>query len=93
MPRWPTQRVLDLVEPGDGGSWEDELAWLWSKHAERMTALIESVIENGICEHIQIGITTDYEFRMWDGHHRVAAAVALGLPEIPVILVLERTVA
>jgi ParB-like chromosome segregation protein Spo0J len=90
---WSTRMILDEVQPGDPHEWKDEFEWLWTVQPDKMAALIGDIIENGIHTPIEIGQTARGQYRMWDGHHRVAAALALGLPRIPVHLNIENEAA
>lgn len=72
-------QVLAEYEDGNDTGWPVEFAWLWMNHAEQMVELIQDVIKNGIQEPILLGP----DGSIWDGHHRIAAAVALGLDTIP----------
>jgi len=46
--------------------------------------LLEDVRENGILEPIEIRIREDGSKIVWDGLHRLAIAVKLGLETVPV---------
>jgi ParB-like chromosome segregation protein Spo0J len=81
---WPTSTVLTVVETGDANTWAEEIAFLWRNDTARMIELLRGVLANGIRQPISIALTDDGGWRMWDGHHRVAIAVALQLPAIPI---------
>lgn len=69
--------VMELVTPGDTGPWSSELAYLWTDHQQHETlTLLNAVLAEGITEPIIIG----NDGRLWDGHHRLAVALALGIP-------------
>ena len=68
--------VMELVTPGDGGLWGSELAFLWTEHQARTLLLLTAVIADGrILEPIIVG----NDGRLWDGHHRLAVALTLGM--------------
>lgn len=71
--------VMAMVKPGDETSWQDELELMWTRHRLDTQRLLLSVIAEGIREPITIG----NDGRLWDGHHRVAVAAALGI-KLPV---------
>lgn len=66
--------------PGDGHSWSDEIDWLTDNHLLRLYCLSRNIKKHGIREPILLGD----DGRVWDGHHRIAAAYQLGLQEVPV---------
>jgi len=68
--------VMAMVSPGDGCPWPDELRDLWTACPGDMLVLLEDVAKVGIQEPIVIGP----DGRLWDGHHRLAAALALAIP-------------
>lgn len=78
-----TSSLLVVFRPGDypERTWSDEFAWLWDNHQERMDMLTTSIQENGIQEPILLGS----DGRIWDGHHRLAAAMRLGIDKVPVV--------
>jgi hypothetical protein len=55
---------------------------------EHLEALTESIREHGIQVPLRLGFNASFGFL--DGNHRIAAALRLGLPEVPVELVRER---
>ncbi|MBY4381896.1 hypothetical protein HQO24_10605 [Rhodococcus fascians] len=62
-------------------SWADELREMWTEPHRSVTLdILDSVLQVGIREPLMIGD----DGRLWDGHHRLAVAVALGLTSIPV---------
>lgn len=71
--------IVRDVTPGDPHSWADELDFLWRHHESQMTRLIDDVSNNGVNIPIEIAVDNESRLRMWDGHHRVAAALALQL--------------
>lgn len=66
-------------------SWDDEAADCASH--PHMADLVESIRADGIREPVLLGAD---DGRVWDGHHRVCAALALGLPSVPVEMGLLR---
>lgn len=70
------QSVMERVSPGSGLSWRDELSWLWTHDRTTMQALLDSVGAEGFRSSIILG----NDGRLWDGHHRLAAALELGVP-------------
>jgi hypothetical protein len=55
---------------------------------EHLDALTESIWAHGIQVPLRLGFNTSFGFL--DGNHRIAVAVRLGLPDVPVELVRER---
>ena len=49
--------------------------------------LEEDIRQNGIKEPIEIKIREDGSLIVWDGLHRLAIAVRLGIESVPVIMV------
>lgn len=68
--------VMEHLTPGDGHPWQIELEFLWTEHRPEMLALLDSVVVEGFHEPILIG----EDGRLWDGHHRLAVALALDVP-------------
>lgn len=84
--RYTLEQFFDDVTPGSRGdhwTWNDEFHELTNDpaHAERLQDLIADIKANGIKEPVVIG--TDN--RCWDGHHRVVAAIHLGMKWVPVV--------
>lgn len=61
-------------------SWHDEYDDLMKRDATEMEVLIASIRADGIHEPILLGS----DGRVWDGHHRICAAMHLGLDTVPV---------
>lgn len=59
-------------------SWQDEYDILYESDYQRQ--LTDQIRENGITEPIMLG----NDGRVWDGHHRVCAAMHIGIDSIPV---------
>ena len=84
-----TVRVADVLAqygPGDSGDqliyrwgWREEFAQLWIDDATHMHNLLVDIKRHGIREPILLG----NDGRLWDGHHRLAIAVALVHDTIP----------
>lgn len=75
-----TDHLLGVYKPGSCGSgwlWEDEYGHLISGIGN----LVDDIRENGIREPILLGD----DGRVWDGHHRVVAAMEIGLYSVPVV--------
>ena len=49
--------------------------------------LLEDIKKNGIKEPIEIRVRKDGSKIVWDGLHRLAIAVRLGIKDIPVIFI------
>jgi len=75
-----TEDVLRLYRDGGEHGWEHEFAWLDHHQGEQTDRLAEDVAVNGIREPILLG----NDGRVWDGHHRLAVAVRLGIDSVPV---------
>lgn len=76
--------LLTAWAPGsydDRWTWDDEREWLWHCHREQMADLIADISANGIKEPVLLGD----DGRVWDGHHRICAAMELGLDEVPIV--------
>lgn len=67
--------VMAAVTPGDRTTWPSELRWLWTEHRDQLLALMDRVLAEGFLEPIVLG----FDGRLWDGHHRLAVAKALGI--------------
>lgn len=73
--------LMRKVQDGEGHGWVTEFEWLRKEHdGAPIRSLIASILRVGIQRPVLIGS----DGRLWDGHHRVYAAWALGLTEIPV---------
>lgn len=83
MKRLYLTELLVLWRPGSQGddwTWQQESDDLWSREQARMDVLCTSIQETGMQEPVLIGD----DGRIWDGHHRIVAAMTLGLETIPV---------
>lgn len=78
--RLPLWVVLAGYRDGDERGWAIEFEDLWSREAETMSALLADIAEHGIREPILLGD----DGRVWDGHHRLAVAHRLNLPDVPI---------
>lgn len=76
----PLAEVLDQYQDGDEHGWDVEFALLRSQWPDYIASLTASIRFYGIREPILLG----YDGRVWDGHHRLCVADALGLTEVPV---------
>ena len=95
-------KLVDLLaqyRPGSFGAdwtWDDEYAYLngevlndgtddsgWAKlRKDYQENLVRDIRVNGIAEPVCLG----NDGRVWDGHHRVCAAIQLDIDEVPVEL-------
>lgn len=70
---------LAYTEPGDQDwSWRSQFKWLEENHHDKLRRVYWSMHAEGQHEAVKVGP----DQRLWDGHHRVWAAVALGWKEI-----------
>ena len=76
----PLSAVLALYRDGDERGWEAEFAFLRSERRPHLDVLMMSIQETGIRRPILLGP----DGRVWDGHHRLAAADELGIESVPV---------
>lgn len=77
LPLWV---VLVGYRDGDEHGWETEFADLWNREPESMAELLADIAANGIREPILLGD----DWRVWDGHHRLAIAHHLDLADVPI---------
>ncbi|MFE7797016.1 hypothetical protein [Nocardia sp. NPDC057440] len=66
---------------GDETGWAAEFEFLWTRDRERTLKIMDSVLDRGYDHPVLLGD----DGRVWDGHHRIAVAVALNLSQIPTI--------
>jgi hypothetical protein len=71
--------VMTVVAPGNEGPLGEDPAPLWRALRHEMAPLLDSVVAEGFREPILIGD----DGRLWDGHHRLAVALAFGI-SVPV---------
>lgn len=76
--------LLDRFEPGDGGSWDEEFSLLESVHARRLMDVLRSVSSHGLVNPVRLSPPGEHPERVVDGHHRLWAAVMLGVDSVPV---------
>ncbi|MFD7247813.1 hypothetical protein ACFV6Y_38430 [Streptomyces massasporeus] len=74
--------LMEEVRDGDQHGWPAELRLLWTEDRDKLLALMDRVLAEGFLTPVQIGD----DGRLWDGHHRVAVAAALGIM-LPVVRV------
>lgn len=75
--------LMSQYRPGsrtDWWLWSDEFQDLWSRQPDYMAKLLADINANGIHDPICLGT----DGRIWDGHHRIAVATALGFQRVPV---------
>jgi hypothetical protein len=77
---WSPHLIVAVVKDGDELGWPNELAHLWTHLREQVLVVMASVLERGFQAPILIGT----DGRLWDGHKRVAVALALGV-DVPAI--------
>lgn len=76
----PLADLLRDFANGDETTWPEEINWIKTNHPRRL-ARITREIQAGHFPPIRL----DYqEKRVVDGHHRITAAIDLGLTHIPV---------
>lgn len=73
------ETILAEWQDGNEIGWDAEFEWLETHHADRITKLRDDIERNGILEPILLGT----DGRVWDGHHRLCVASALGIHMIP----------
>lgn len=78
---WDARQLIASFADGDEKGWHEELQYLWFDDRERTMQLLDEVGRVGAIEQ-PVVIGTDN--RVWDGHHRIAVALALSLP-LPVV--------
>lgn len=79
MRRVLLDHLLGVYRVGSGDwDWSDEYELLIYRPVTQQ--LLDSVREEGIREPILLG----NDGRVWDGHHRIAVALHLGLNSVPV---------
>jgi len=76
----PLADVLRLYQDGDEHGWDTEFEYLRTEHRDAIRRLTASVQRHGIRQPILLGT----DGRVWDGHHRLCVADALGLARVPV---------
>lgn len=72
--------LLSDYQDGNLRGWPREVALVWRHNPVAMTALCDDIAANGMRKPVHLG----EDGRIWDGHHRIAAALALDLDTIPV---------
>lgn len=80
METMPLADLFANYKDGDEHGWATEFHLLMGCHALELKALLESVRQDGIKKPILLG----NDGRVWDGHHRLCVAKALGLSDVPV---------
>jgi len=75
----PAKTLMGSYRPGSYGdewTWLDEKADLFSWDSEKMNELIQDLKVNGMMEPVLLGD----DGRVWDGHHRIIAAMKADVP-------------
>ena len=67
---------------GDDLGWDAEFEFLRVHHEARVQTLAALIVADGITNPILLG----HDGRVWDGHHRLYVAKALGLTHVPASL-------
>src|SRR5690606_15690221 len=78
----PLEALLSVVRDGDEHGWQTEFELLWSAPAQ--TAAMDIRAAPSQEEGVRVPILIGTDGRVWDGHHRLAVAHRLGLPEVPI---------
>lgn len=79
---WDARNLIASFADGDDLGWHEELLFLWTTDRERTIKLLDEIACAGsITDPVLIGSDN----RVWDGHHRVAVALALGMA-VPVVM-------
>ena len=73
-------QLMGWFRPGEPHDWETELNWIWSRDRAHTLKLMDRILLVG---SIQVPVLLGPDRRVWDGHHRIAIALALDL-KIPV---------
>lgn len=77
-------KLIESYRPGSYGddwTWDDEAEDLFDREPDGMHLLIEDISKNGVLTPVLLGS----DGRVWDGHHRIVAALYLELPSIPIV--------
>ncbi|MCI2958228.1 hypothetical protein MN032_11015 [Agromyces atrinae] len=74
------KQLLASYSDGDQQGWEAEFRNLRENDAPAIRALTLSVLRHGITTPILLG----GDCRVWDGHHRLYVAHALGFEQVPI---------
>lgn len=83
---WSPRCVIESFSDGNGRGWHEELQYIWYDDRERTLSLLDEVGRTGmILEPVVIGP----DRRVWDGHSRIAVALALGIA-VPVVFAEEQ---
>lgn len=76
-----TDHLTAVFRVGSGDwSWQEEYDRLWADQTNYMDTLATRIQKEGIREPVLLGS----DGRIWDGHHRIAVAMTLGLDSVPV---------
>lgn len=90
--------LVERYTPGDGWSWDDEAAELASHpcpsvrndherpHGDPDPGSYQRALERSLraAGAVERPICLGHDGRVWDGHHRVVAALKLGFDSVPV---------
>lgn len=85
-PTMTAAEIVTTVRTGEGErDWSDELHFLWTEHGHQTYALLRDIAGRGVVYPVQIAREPD-GLRVFDGHHRIAACLALGV-SVPVEMI------
>lgn len=91
-PALSSQQFAEHVHPREGGkTWDEVVETHKTKDPEAFNSLVESVSKEGIQEPVQVSareLKSGNPF-MYNGHHRVAAAIHAGV-DIPYVRVSKK---
>lgn len=74
--KWlPVDYILTHFLPGDEWSWAEEFVNLAELEGQKLIDFCQLIAVEGINEPIILG----HDSRVWDGHHRIFAALTLGI--------------
>lgn len=84
--------IIETVQDGDQIGWAPYIRRLWLEEGDHMRDFVRRIaLQEYIYHPIIVAIEDGNEHRLWDGHHRVAAALALEINCIPVTFIDART--
>lgn len=76
--------LMEIARDGDEHGWPTELRLLWTDMRDDTLAVMDRVLGEGFLQPVEIGP----DGRVWNGHHRIAVAAALGIM-VPVVRLKE----
>lgn len=72
--------LLTKYRDGDNIGWPAAFAWVRTHHASKIAEITLSLAKGGFEHPILLGD----DGRVWDGHHRLAVADAIGIRAVPI---------